>query len=100
MHLELRSVGTDADAVAGFDSDRVHIYGEGQDGVGTFTVIGTCKKGTGVVRAIKAYATHSWEWRGVLTPFGMGGIWGPGSRGGWWWIWPREWSPTTGRRRD
>ena len=50
MHLELRSVGTDADAVPGLDPDLVHFYGEGhwQDGVGKFTVVGTCKKRTGV----------------------------------------------------
>jgi len=106
MHLELRSVppppndDTDADAVAGSDPDHVHFYGEGRDGVGTFTVAGMCEKRTGVVKAIKAYTTHSWEWRGVLTPFGMGGVWGPGWGGGWWWIWPREWSPDTDRRRD
>jgi hypothetical protein len=98
MHLEIRAVGTDVDAVPGLVFDCVHFYGEGQDGVGKFTLVGTCKKRTGVVKAVKTYATHSWEWRGVLTPFGMGGMWGPGLRGGWWWIWPREWSPATDRR--
>jgi hypothetical protein len=48
MHLELRSVGTDVDAVPGLDPDRVHFYGEGQDGVGKFTVVGTREKRTGV----------------------------------------------------
>ena len=110
MHLELRSVppppnddvdaDADAVAVAASDPDHVHFYGEGRDGVGTFTVAGTCEKRTGMVKAIKAYTTHSWEWRGVLTPFGMGGLWGPGWGGGWWWIWPREWSPDTDLRRD
>ena len=106
MHLQLCSESTppvqndDVNTDAGADPDRVHFYGEGRDGVGMFIITGTCKKSTGVVRAIKAYATHSWEWRGVLTPFGMAGIWGPDWGGGWWWIWPREWSPTTTRNHD
>ena len=103
MFLELRStsppLGSDADADAAADSksDCVYFGGEGHDGVGTFTVMGVCDVRTGAVSAIKRYSSHWWEWRGMVTPFGMTGMWGPGWSGGWWWIWPQEWSPTTTR---
>ena len=77
-------------------SERINLQGEGYDGIGRFTLKGYCNMRTGAVTATKAYATHEWPWRGVVTPFGMAGIWGLGSKCGWWWIWPREWSATTG----
>ncbi|KAH9983301.1 hypothetical protein BJV77DRAFT_1043705 [Russula vinacea] len=61
----------------------------------TFTLRGNCHMLTGTVVVTKAYATHLWIWRGMVTPFGMAGTWGPwglGSANGWWWVWPREWS--------
>ncbi len=106
MFLELRSTppplgsDADADAVADSKSDCVYFGGEGHDGVGIFTIMGVCDTQTGAVSAIKRYSSHWWEWRGMVTPFGMTGMWGPGWSGGWWWIWPQEWSPTTTRRHD
>ena len=73
-------------------SERINLRGEGYDSVGTFTLQGYCNMHTGAVTAKKAYATHEWPWRGMVTPFGMAGMWGLGSYCGWWWIWPREWS--------
>jgi len=97
MYIELRSSPQDVDADS--ESDRVNFLGQGHDSVGTFTVVGVCDARTGAVSAIKAYATHVWEWRGMVTPFGMAGMWGP-NLSGWWWIWPQEWSPTATRRHE
>ena len=77
-------------------SERINLQGEGYDGIWRFTLQGYCNMRTGAVTATKAYATQEWPWRGMVTPFGMAGIWGLGSKWGWWWIWPREWSATTG----
>lgn len=104
MYIELRSTpaphaGTDTESA----HDRVHFRGEGYDRVGTFVIIGTCDTRTGVISAIKTYEMmHQWEWRGMLTPFGIAGMWGAGwgGWGGWWWIWPREWSPATTGHHD
>jgi len=106
MYIELRSMPAPDAANTESSHDRVHFRGEGHDGAGTFVVTGTCDTRTGVVSAIKAYEMmYQWEWSGVLTPFGMAGIWGAGwggwsGWGGWWWIWPREWSPATTRHPD
>jgi len=73
--------------------ETVHFRGEGHDSVGTFTLRGSCDTCTGAVTATKSYSTHEWNWQGMVTPFGMAGIWGDILLGGgWWWIWPREWS--------
>ena len=75
--------------------ETIEFRGEGHDGVGEFTLRGTCDTSTGEVTARKSYATHRWFWKGMVTPFGMAGIWDDDTfftRGGWWWIWPREWS--------
>ena len=101
MYIELRSTpARDSEADTEVAHGHVHFRGEGHDGR-KFVIIGTCDTRTGVISAIKAYKTHQWEWRGMLTPFGMAGMWGPswgaGWGAGWWWIWPREWSPATTR---
>jgi hypothetical protein len=97
MFLELYSVKgpTGRLPLPGLEPDpleRIDFRGEGHDGVGAFTLSGFCNIHTGVVTATKAYPTHEWRWRGMVTPFGMAGIWGLGPYTGWWWIWPREWS--------
>lgn len=69
--------------------------GSGSDGVGTFTLVGGMNLRTGLVEAVKNYAAirTRWEWAGMITPFGIVGKWGDSvGWGGWWWIWPREWS--------
>ena len=73
---------------------KVYFCGEGADNVGSFTLEGSSDTQTGVVIARKVYAgAHWWDWYGVITPFGMVGVWGTGSNAfGWWWIWPQEWS--------
>ena len=96
MFLELRYIqGPLALISAGpGPSETILFSGEGHDGVGTFTLRGSCDTRTGAVMARKSYATHEWSWQGMVTPFGMAGIWGDIflTRGGWWYIWPREWS--------
>ena len=87
MFFELRSSDPNPDAEPGY----VYFYGEGQDMLGPFSLQGSCDARTGAVKAIKAYmGAHQCQWCGVLTPFGMVGRWG---NIGWWWVWPREWSP-------
>ncbi|KAI0261120.1 hypothetical protein BC834DRAFT_972907 [Gloeopeniophorella convolvens] len=77
-------------------SRYISFQAAGEDAVGRFTLVGTCDSRTGLVSAQKMYqGMHTWEWDGVVTPFGMVGRWGTKSYGGWWWVWPREWSPTT-----
>ncbi|KAI9454786.1 hypothetical protein BJY52DRAFT_707886 [Lactarius psammicola] len=73
---------------------KVYFRGEGADNVGLFTLEGVSDTQTGVVSARKTYVgAHWWDWHGVITPFGMVGVWCIGSQNhGWWWIWPQEWS--------
>ena len=80
-------------------SDTIDFRGEGHDGVGTFTLRGSCDTRTGTVMARKSYATHGWSWQGMVTPFGMAGTWNDIflTVGGWWWIWPLEWSKNPAR---
>ena len=99
MFLELYSIpAPTAPPPSNVEIDRhecIFFDGGGHDGVGTFTLRGNCHMLTGTVVVTKAYATHLWIWRGMVTPFGMAGTWGPwglGSANGWWWVWPREWS--------
>jgi len=75
-------------------ANKVYFRGEGADGVGSFILEGSSDMEAGVVIARKTYVGgHWWEWLGVITPFGMVGVWGAGSQThGWWWIWPQEWS--------
>ncbi|KAI0281731.1 hypothetical protein BC826DRAFT_1068007 [Russula brevipes] len=88
MFLELRSTQLP-------EGDCVRFHGEGHDRAGAFSLGGNCDTRTGVVTARKSYLGHRWEWRGMITPFGMVGTWGTQRYGGWWWIWPREWSVAT-----
>jgi len=99
MYLELRAMPPPPPDLE-HDTDHScmrYFHAEGHDGAGPFTVCGSCDIDDGVVQATKAYDTHQWDWYGMLTPFGMAGVWGVGWDSGWWWIWPREWSPTTAR---
>ena len=87
MFFELRSSGPTPDT----EPSCLWFHGEGQDGVGPFSLEGSCDTRTGVVEATKAYiGAHGWRWSGFITPFGMVGKWG---NSGWWWVWPQEWSP-------
>jgi hypothetical protein len=77
----------------------VYFDGEGSDFVGDFSLQGSCHTLTGAVWASKTYHDigPQWFWSGMLTPFGMVGVWGNEGGvidSGWWWVWPREWSPT------
>jgi hypothetical protein len=92
MFLELYSVEGPPAYLRPDSSECTHFYGEGHDGVGTFSLRGTCDSLTGLVSATKAYTTHEWKWQGMMTPFGMAGVWSGGFITGCWWIWPREWS--------
>ena len=76
------------------DAYKVYFCGEGADSGGSFLLEGSADSHTGVVIARKTYVgAHWWSWNGLITPFGMVGVWGVESGAyGWWWIWPEEWS--------
>ena len=73
---------------------KVYFLGEGADSAGSFLLEGSADTHTGAVVARKSYVgAHWWSWLGVVTPFGMVGVWGIDAETyGWWWIWPQEWS--------
>ena len=73
---------------------KVYFLGEGADSAGSFFLEGSADTHTGAVVARKSYVgAHWWSWLGVVTPFGMVGVWGIDAETyGWWWIWPQEWS--------
>ncbi|TFY65913.1 hypothetical protein EVG20_g5176 [Dentipellis fragilis] len=76
------------------DNDaKIRFGGTGQDRVGPFRIEGVANLDSGTVLATKQYihADFSWEWKGIITPFGMVGRWGIYGYNGWWWIWPKEW---------
>jgi hypothetical protein len=105
MFLELYSVQDSIDFPSQARDPVEYFGGEGHDGSGTFTLRGTCNTSTGVVVVTNTYTEYELEeeWRGMVTPFGMAGIWSDESNTGWWWIWPREWSnnsATIGHRLD
>jgi hypothetical protein len=60
--------------------------GDGHAIVGPLTVARWCDARTSVVGVINVYEMDKVEWRGMLTPFGIAGIWDPDWDGGWWWI--------------
>lgn len=73
---------------------------DGRDGVGTFSLVGTVSKSSGWVNLRKEYRTMagttggslSWNWYGVLTPFGIVCNWGTPNWGGWVWLWKAKWT--------
>lgn len=73
---------------------KVYFCGEGADSVGSFFLEGSADTHTGAVAARKSYVgAHWWRWYGVITPFGMVGVWATDTDPcGWWWVWPQEWS--------
>ncbi|KZV60534.1 hypothetical protein PENSPDRAFT_340371 [Peniophora sp. CONT] len=77
-------------AVAVVQEDMIHLFGEGQDNVGSFTLSVRVARRTGLFDGIKSYTQNQirWDWRGCVTPFGLVGRW----EGGPVWIWPRDWS--------
>jgi hypothetical protein len=93
MFLELYSVQDSID-FPNQERDPVEYFGgKGHYESGTLTLKGTCNTSTGVV-VLKITTTGGGfeEWQGMVSPFGMAGVWGLQSCNGWWWIWPREWS--------
>ena len=68
----------------------------GIDSVGAFTLVGKVDCGSGRFGFVKQYInSHSWQWSGVMTPFGMVGKWyGEGTTygTGWFWLWKAEWT--------
>jgi hypothetical protein len=65
----------------------------GYDSHGDFRLSGRVRK-DGLVSAVKQYLVSgfSWTWTGRLTPFGIVGVWGAQSFGGYFWIFKEEWA--------
>ena len=76
------------------------VHGTGRDSIGTFTLHGSVER-TGHVMLVKTYEDgKDWDWNCAMTPFGIGGVWGPrGSEvvNGSVWLWKKDW--TEGRAR-
>lgn len=64
----------------------------GYDAHGDFRLSGRVR-GDGLVSVAKQYLAlgDSWTWTGRLTPFGIVGVWGHNSFGGFFWIFKEEW---------
>ncbi|KAJ3218273.1 hypothetical protein HDU67_006246 [Dinochytrium kinnereticum] len=60
-----------------------HFKGEGRDTVSPFAMRGRVEVETGRFVTLKDYQSHSWNYVGFLTEFGMLGSWG----GGTFWCW-------------
>ena len=73
---------------------------DGRDGVGAFSLVGTVSKSSGWVALRKEYrpmagttgGSLSWDWYGVVTPFGIVCNWGTSRWGGWVWLWKANWT--------
>ena len=71
------------------ESFRVHA--RGTDSIGDFTLSGWMEKQTGNFEITKQYiGSHSWSWTGLMTPFGLVGMWGESAD--WFWLWKRAWT--------
>ncbi|KAI9434369.1 hypothetical protein H4582DRAFT_2101026 [Lactarius indigo] len=98
LELYLEPLAPTADAPA----NKVYFCGDGTDGNGIdFTLEGSSDVQTGVVIARMVYegdvdGDYTWDWHGVITPFGMVGVSGAEidywDSFWWWWVWPQEWS--------
>lgn len=66
----------------------------GHDAHGEFRLTGRVRE-DGLVSAAKQYIASgwSWTWTGRITPFGIVGVWGDNSFGGYFWIFKSEWVP-------
>lgn len=64
----------------------------GYDACGEFRLTGRVRE-DGLVSAAKQYLANgfSWTWTGRMTPFGIVGVWGHNSFGGYFWIFKGEW---------
>ncbi|KAF3032289.1 hypothetical protein E8E12_001375 [Didymella heteroderae] len=73
---------------------RAHIEREtrGYDQHGDFRLTGRVRE-DGLVSVAKQYLGlgDSWTWTGRVTPFGIVGVWGHNSFGGYFWIFKEEW---------
>ncbi|KAJ4395690.1 hypothetical protein N0V91_010658 [Didymella pomorum] len=74
---------------------RAHIEREtrGHDQHGDFRLTGRVRE-DGLVSVAKQYLAlgDSWTWTGRVTPFGIVGVWGHNSFGGYFWIFKEEWT--------
>ncbi|KAI0051301.1 hypothetical protein FA95DRAFT_1554640 [Auriscalpium vulgare] len=75
-------------------ADALVFSGVGMDSVGDFVLEGQSGLDDGRVQAKKFYTAQEkpWVWDGVLTSYGAVGRWGDARWGGWWVIWPKDWS--------
>ncbi|KAI0043980.1 hypothetical protein FA95DRAFT_1597671 [Auriscalpium vulgare] len=91
MRFDLYVTAVEEDAELG---DVFQLHGTGADSIGSFTLDCRCNALDGSVTAQQMYEDewNRWEWTGQLTPWGAVGTWGRMNFGGWWVIWPNEWS--------
>lgn len=82
------------------EEDATAVNATGIDSLGDFTLDGFVER-TGHVTLHKIYADGKrWEWNCQMTPFGIGGVWGPPNSdvvNGSVWLWKKSW--TEGRAK-
>ena len=70
--------------LADAEVNKVYFRGESTGGAGSLE--GASDTETVVVIVLESLEGSVWNWRGVITLFGMVGVWGTGTRAsGWWW---------------
>lgn len=75
------------------DHCAVSTRGKASDQWGLFMLFGTIHRNNGWIQMTKQYDSGTtWQWKGVMTSFGIVASWGPEDWGGWLWLWKREWS--------
>lgn len=82
------------------DDAATAIHATGTDSLGNFTLAGFVER-SGHVGLTKLYEHGKrWEWNCQMTPFGIGGVWGPPGTdvvNGSVWLWKKEWTEARSR---
>jgi hypothetical protein len=75
----------------------IELKAKGTDSVGDFTLVGEMRCSNGMLMFCKRYINlgHSWQYSGLITPFGIVGKWyglSGDDNGGLFWLWKAKWT--------
>lgn len=77
-------------------ADHCAVTTRGEDGCGSFSLLGTCHKRSGRIQMTKQYDDGTtWVWSGIMTPFGIVCSWGRNAgsnRSRLIWLWKGPWT--------
>ena len=76
-------------------AELVPLSAAGMDSVGAFTLRGRISCHNGQLAFVKQYINGPrWQWWGLMTPFGMVGMWygAANTNRGWFWLWKANWT--------